>query len=103
MKMAFNSSELKHAEGWSAMSSSGLGRTLEQPDADIGLHPPRSRLWLWFVAAFLIQTAAWIAWFTIAAKHRVAEVPLAAAEAAEHRTSNIQHPTPNANPVQRHR
>jgi hypothetical protein len=35
-----------------------------------------SRLWLWFVAAFLIQAAAWIAWFTIAAQHRVQEVPL---------------------------
>lgn len=35
-----------------------------------------SRLWLWFVAAFLIQGAAWTAWFVIAAKHRVQEVPL---------------------------
>lgn len=37
----------------------------------------RSRLWLWFVAAFLVQIAAWVAWLTIAAKHRVKEVPLA--------------------------
>ena len=36
-----------------------------------------SRLWLWFVAAFVIQAAAWIVWFTIAAQHRVDEVPLA--------------------------
>lgn len=36
-----------------------------------------SRLWWWFVVAFLIQAAAWIAWFIIAAQHRVAEVPLA--------------------------
>ena len=36
-----------------------------------------SRLWLWFVAAFLIQAAAWTAWFTIAAQHKVEEVPLA--------------------------
>lgn len=36
-----------------------------------------SRLWLWFVAAFLIQGAAWTAWFVLAAKHRVQEVPLA--------------------------
>jgi hypothetical protein len=36
-----------------------------------------SRLWLWFVAAFLIQAAAWAAWFTVAAQHRVQEVPLA--------------------------
>ncbi len=39
--------------------------------------PPRkSRLFLWVVAAFLIQAAAWTAWFTIAANHKVAEVPL---------------------------
>ena len=37
----------------------------------------KSRLWLWFVAAFLIQAGAWTAWFTIAAKHKVQEVPLA--------------------------
>lgn len=37
---------------------------------------PKSRLWLWFVAAFLIQAAAWTAWFTIAAQHKVQEVPL---------------------------
>jgi hypothetical protein len=36
-----------------------------------------SRLWLWFIAAFLIQAAAWSAWFTIAAQHKVQEVPLA--------------------------
>lgn len=38
-----------------------------------------SRLWLWFVAAFLIQGAAWAAWLTIAAKHKVQDVPLAGA------------------------
>ncbi len=37
---------------------------------------PKSRLWLWFVAAFVLQAAAWIAWFTIAAQHKVEEVPL---------------------------
>lgn len=37
----------------------------------------RSRLWLWIVAAFVIQAAAWTAWFTIASRNRVAEVPLA--------------------------
>lgn len=36
----------------------------------------KSRLLLWVVFAFLIQAAAWTAWFTIAANHRVAEVPL---------------------------
>jgi hypothetical protein len=39
--------------------------------------PAKSRLWLWFVAAFVIQAAAWVAWFTIAAQHKVQEVPLA--------------------------
>lgn len=35
-----------------------------------------SRLWMWVVAAFLLQLAAWVAWFTIASQHRVEEVPL---------------------------
>jgi hypothetical protein len=35
-----------------------------------------SRLWLWFVAAFLVQLAAWAAWFFIASQHKVQEVPL---------------------------
>lgn len=38
-----------------------------------------SRLWVWFVAAFFIQAAAWTAWFAIAARHKVQEVPLATA------------------------
>jgi hypothetical protein len=29
------------------------------------------------VAAFIVQIAVWAAWITFAAKHRVAEVPLA--------------------------
>ncbi len=37
----------------------------------------KSRLWLWFVAAFAIQIAAWTAWLVIAAQHKVQEVPLA--------------------------
>ena len=36
-----------------------------------------SRLWLWVVAAFALQAAAWTAWFIIASHHKVAEVPLA--------------------------
>jgi hypothetical protein len=42
------------------------------------MNPPRpgSRLWLWFVAAFVVQAAVWTAWITIAARHPVAEVPL---------------------------
>lgn len=38
-----------------------------------------SKLWLWFVAAFLLQIAAWSAWFVIASHHPVQEVPLATA------------------------
>jgi hypothetical protein len=34
-------------------------------------------LWLWFVAAFVIQAAAWTAWFVIASHNKVQEVPLA--------------------------
>lgn len=36
----------------------------------------KSRLLLWVLLAFLVQAAAWTAWFTIAANHKVAEVPL---------------------------
>ena len=35
-----------------------------------------SRLWFWFIAAFCVQAAAWVAWLVIAAHHRVQEVPL---------------------------
>ena len=38
-----------------------------------------SRLWLWFVAAFVLQFAVWTAWLVLAAHHRVEEVPLATA------------------------
>ena len=41
-----------------------------------GVPAKPSRLWLWFVAAFLIQAAAWIVWFMIASQHRIEEVPL---------------------------
>jgi hypothetical protein len=37
----------------------------------------RSKLWLWFVAAFLVQAVVWTTWLTIASQHRVQEVPLA--------------------------
>ena len=36
-----------------------------------------SKLWLWFVAAFALQGAAWTAWFVIALHYKVEEVPLA--------------------------
>lgn len=39
--------------------------------------PPRpSRLWLWVVAAFLVQLAAWTVWLVIASRHKVEEVPV---------------------------
>ena len=41
--------------------------------------PGRSNLWLVFVAAFVLQLAAWAAWFIVAAHHPVEEVPLATA------------------------
>ncbi|MBP7141746.1 MAG: hypothetical protein KBA71_07540 [Opitutaceae bacterium] len=37
----------------------------------------RSKLWLWFVAAFVVQAAMWGAWFAIAARNPVQSVPLA--------------------------
>ena len=37
----------------------------------------KSKLWLMFVAVIALQLAAWTAWFIIAARHPVAEVPLA--------------------------
>ena len=36
----------------------------------------KSKLWLFFVAAFALQLAAWTAWFIIASRHPVQEVPL---------------------------
>jgi hypothetical protein len=36
----------------------------------------KSRLWLWFVAAFAVQFAAWGWWLTLASRHRVQEVPV---------------------------
>jgi len=42
-----------------------------------GSQPRRpSRLWLWFLAAFVLQAVAWTAWLVIASRHPVAEVPL---------------------------
>lgn len=38
---------------------------------------PRSRLWLWVLVAFALQFAAWTAWFVLASKNPVQEVPLA--------------------------
>jgi hypothetical protein len=36
----------------------------------------KSKLWLFFVAAFVLQFAAWTAWFIIAKHNPVQEVPL---------------------------
>ncbi len=47
------------------------------------MNPPAakpSRLWLWFVAAFAIQAAAWTTWFVIASNYKVQEVPLVKVE-----------------------
>jgi hypothetical protein len=49
-------------------------RSESEPCLEIATQP--SRLWLWFVAAFLIQAAAWTIWFTIASQHRIEEVQL---------------------------
>jgi hypothetical protein len=44
----------------------------------------KSRLWLWFVAAFVLQLSAWTAWFIIASKNRVQEVPLVGTTGGKH-------------------
>jgi len=38
-----------------------------------------SRLWLWVLAAFVLQLAAWTAWFIIASRNKVKDVPLTTA------------------------
>ena len=42
----------------------------------------RSRLWWWFVVAGVLFLAAWTGWFIIAARHPVADVPLAQKQGA---------------------
>ena len=62
------------------MDTSDLGRiplALPRTEAEGPAAPPPSRVWLWFVAVFAFQWAAWIAWFVIASQHQVQEVPLA--------------------------
>lgn len=47
------------------------------PDSESNATAARpSRLWWWFVLAFVLQAAAWTTWFVIASRHRVEEVPL---------------------------
>lgn len=50
-------------------------------NASLPAHLPRrkSRILLWVALAFVVQIAAWTAWFVIAANHKVAEVPLTTA------------------------
>lgn len=38
--------------------------------------PKKSKLWLLVVAAFVLQLAAWSAWFVISKQNPVQEVPL---------------------------
>ena len=49
------------------------------PGTDPVPPPARSYLWLIFVAAFVLQLAAWTAWIIVASKHKVEEVPLTTA------------------------
>lgn len=60
-----------------AMNPSSLPASPVSNEPRPATQPKPSRLWLWFVSAFMIQAAAWTVWFTIAAQHRVEEVPLA--------------------------
>lgn len=43
------------------------------------MNTTKSRLWLWFVLAFVVQVSVWGAWLTLASKNRVQEVPLVTA------------------------
>ena len=54
-----------------------MNRPFESGNGTVDDTPRHSRLWLWFVAAFVLQIGAWAAWFVVASHHRVAEVPLA--------------------------
>jgi hypothetical protein len=38
---------------------------------------PRPRVWWWIAAALVLHVLAWTVWFRIAARHPVADVPLA--------------------------
>ena len=54
------------------------GGSENRPYPQTGTGPRPSRLWLWFVAAFVVQALMWTAWFIIAAHNKVEEVPLEA-------------------------
>uniref|UniRef100_UPI0039C909AE hypothetical protein n=1 Tax=Horticoccus sp. 23ND18S-11 TaxID=3391832 RepID=UPI0039C909AE len=56
--------------------SNSTDRPQTEPLSAAAEPAPRSRLWLWFVALFVVQLGVWTAWIIIASNHRVAEVPL---------------------------
>jgi hypothetical protein len=57
---------------------SGVGAANATPGAKgLLVETKPSRLWFWFIAAFCVQAAAWVAWLVIAGHHRVQEIPLA--------------------------
>jgi hypothetical protein len=60
-----------------AVRDFGPGSTTSGSKVTVSTAQKPSRLWLWFVAAFVVQATAWTIWFTIAAQHRIQEVPLA--------------------------
>jgi hypothetical protein len=64
--------------------------TVESSRPRVASKPRKSRLWLWFLAAFFVQAAMWTAWLVIAAHHRVEEVPLVSERPG---TSAPKHPT----------
>ena len=53
--------------------------TQARSESEPHLQTKASRLWLWFVAALVLQLGAWTAWLVIASQHKVQEVPLAGA------------------------
>lgn len=36
-----------------------------------------AKVWVWIFAVICVQLAAWTAWFVVASRHKVEEVPLA--------------------------
>lgn len=65
------------AEGSDIGERKGAVASARDGDERAGGAPAKpSRLWLWFVAAFLVQLVAWATWLVIASQHRVQEVPL---------------------------
>ncbi len=57
------------------MSAIETAATAHRERSTAGAYRP-SRVWWWVIVAFVVQLAAWTAWFVIAARSPVAEVPL---------------------------